>query len=55
MNEMDMSKALYDQDADAMRLMDFADLINSYAFGFPTKLTSGTSKGKSSSFGFGIG
>lgn len=54
-NEMDMSKAMYDQDADAMRLMDFADLINSYAFGFPTKLTSGTSKGKSSSFGFGIG
>jgi hypothetical protein len=54
-NEMDMSKAMYDQDAYGMRLMDFADLINSYAFGFPTKLTSGTSSGKSSGFGFGIG
>lgn len=55
MNEMDMSKAIYDQDAYNQRLMDFADLIGDYAFGFPTKLTSGTSKGKSSSFGFGIG
>lgn len=53
--EMDMSKMMYDQDAYGMRLMDFADLINSYAFGFPTKLTTGTSKGKSSGFGFGIG
>ena len=54
-NEMDMSKAIFDQDAYNQRLMDFADLIGDYAFGFPTKLTSGTSKGKSSSFGFGIG
>jgi len=54
-NEMDMSKALYDQDAYNQRLMDFADLIGDYAFGFPTKLTSGQSKGSSKSFGFGIG
>lgn len=55
MNEMDMSKAIYDQDAYSQRLMDFADLIGDYAFGFPTKLTSGSSKGSSKSFGFGIG
>ena len=54
-SEMDMSKKMYDQDAYAERLMNFADLINSYAFGFPSKITTGESSGKSSGFGFGIG
>ncbi len=54
-SEMDMSKQMYDQDAYSERLMNFADLINSYAFGFPTKITTGESSGKSTGFGFGIG
>lgn len=55
MNEMDMSKMMYDQDAYNMRLMDFSDMIDKYAFGLPTKISTGTSSGKSTGFGFGIG
>ena len=55
LNEMAMSQAIYDQDANYQSIMDFADIIDKYAFGFPTKLTDGSSKGKSTSFGFGIG
>lgn len=55
MNEIDMSKMIFDQDAYNMRLMDFSDMIDKYAFGFPTKISTGTSSGKSSGFGFGIG
>ena len=55
LNEMAMSKAIYDQDANYQSIMDFADIIDKYAFGFPTKLTDGSSSGKSKSFGFGIG
>jgi len=55
MNEIDMSKMMYDQDAYNMRLMDFSDMIDKYAFGLPTKISTGTSSGKSSGFGFGIG
>jgi len=53
--EMDMSKAMYDQDAYQRRLMDFEDIIGKYAFGLPNKITTGNSSGKSTSFGFGIG
>mgnify|MGYP003317356965 CR=1 FL=1 len=55
MNEIDMCKMIFDQDAYNMRLMDFSDMIDKYAFGFPTKISTGTSSGKSSGFGFGIG
>ncbi len=54
-NEYDALKMSYDQDANLSRIMDFADLINAYAFGFPTKLTSGTTSGKGTQFGFSLG
>ena len=55
LNEYMMAESIYNQDMPTQQLWDFNDLVGGWAFGLPRKITSGTSSGKGTSFGFGIG
>ena len=55
MNELDMMRSIYDAQSPYENLAMYSNFVSPIAFGFPSTISTGTSKGKASGFNFGIG